>query len=373
MNLFEYEGKQIMRRYGIPVPESVLLTSADAPAPMDFPFVLKAQVMTGGRGKAGGVRVCRTEEEYRKYAESILRMEIKGHPVHGLLAEEMMEAGKEYYLSITLQGVSVPTLIVSAMGGMDIEAVAREHPEEILRLEIDPFTRLKDYQKRQVSECLRDAGRDVLYELLDRLQDAFFGSGAMLAEINPLGLVGDRLVAMDSKFVIDDHAGRAKALRKELEEGRAVLVRYQPPEEEPTTITFVPLEGDVGLISDGAGTGMLTLDLLHDAGLKVASFCELGGMTTPEVMYRAMELTLRGRPDLRAVMVVLIGGFNRMDNMALGLTGYCREHGVKIPVFCRMCGTMQEEGIRIMTEYGLDTWDVLADAVRALAETVKGG
>ena len=118
---------------------------------------------------------------------------------------------------------------------------------------------------------------------------------------------------------------------------------------------------------------MLTLDLLHDAGLHVASFCELGGMTTPEVMYRALELTLQNHPQIKAVIVVLIGGFNRMDNMAIGLTSYCKEHGVTIPIFCRMCGTMQEEGIRIMEEHGFSTFNVLTDAVETVAKAAKEG
>lgn len=373
MNLFEYEGKQIMRRFGIPVPASQLLVCADAPAPMDYPFVLKAQVMTGGRGKAGGVKVCRNEAEYRENAEKILHMEIKGHPVHGLLAEQMMQAQQEFYISITLQGVATPTLIVSRMGGMDIEQVSKDHPEEILKLELDPFTRLKAYQKKQIAEQLGVADREDLYALLEKLQTAFFDGGAMLVEINPLGLVDGKLVAMDSKFVIDDHDAAMAPVREELTADRAGLYRYREPEKEKTTITYVPLAGNVGMISDGAGTGMLTLDLLHDAGLQVASFCKLGGMTSPEVMYRAMELTLQGHPEIEAVIVVLIGGFNRMDNMATGLTQYCREHQVTIPVFCRMCGTKQEEGIEIMQENGLPVFNVLTQTVAATAQAVKEG
>lgn len=373
MNLFEFEGKQMMRRFDIPVPESHLLVTADAPAPMDYPFVLKAQVMTGGRGKAGGVKICHNEEEYRQYAQQILNMEIKGYPVHGLLAEQMMKAEKEFYLSIMLQGVSTPTLIVSAMGGMDIEQVSKDHPEEILKLEIDPFTGLKEYQKKMIAQQLGVADKADLYALLDKLQKAFFEGGSLLVEINPLGLVDGKLVAMDSKFVIDDHHSGMAAVREEIQAARESLYRYTAPEEEKTTITYVPLQGDVAMISDGAGTGMLTLDLLYDAGLQVASFCELGGMTSAEVMYRAMQLTVENNPDVKAIIVVLIGGFNRMDNMATGLTTYCKEHNVNIPIFCRMCGTMEEEGIRIMKENGFTTFNVLTETVEAIAKAVKEG
>jgi len=371
MNLFEYEGKRLMRRFSIPTPQNVLLTTDDAPAPLPFPFVLKAQVMTGGRGKAGGVKVCANEAEYRAYAKDILHMQIKGHPVHGLLAEELVHAGKELYLSITQQGVSNPTLIFSSMGGMDIEGVAATHPEEIHKLEIDPFTGLKDYQKRFLASMMGvDAVEATAF--LEKLERAFFDGSALLVEINPLGIVDGHLVAMDSKFVIDDHARRARPVTEALEQERQKLYCYRNPEKETTTVTYVPLTGDVGMISDGAGTGMLTLDLLTDLGLDVACFTELGGMTSEEVMYRAMELTLGNHPHIKALMIVLIGGFNRMDNMARGITRYVAEHGVTIPIFTRMCGTMEEEGIRIMREAGLDTYYDLTETAKKLRAAVKG-
>lgn len=371
MNLFEYEGKLQMQRFSIPTPNNVLLTTDDAPAPMPFPFVLKAQVMTGGRGKAGGVKACSNEEEYREHAKNILHMEIKGHPVHGLLAEEMIRAEKELYISITQQGVSKPTLIFSRMGGMDIEGVAATTPEEIHKLEIDPFTGLKGYQKKFLASMMGVDTQEAV-AFLEKLERAFFDGNALLVEINPLGVIDGRLIAMDSKFVIDDHARAARGVMEELEANRQKLYRYETPEKEATTVTYVPLNGDVGMISDGAGTGMLTLDLLTDLGLDVACFTELGGMTSEEVMYRAMELTLGNHPHIKALMIVLIGGFNRMDNMARGITKYVAEHDIKIPIFTRMCGTMEEEGIRIMKEAGLETYYNLTETAKKLRDTVKG-
>jgi len=372
MNLFEFEGKALFRAGGVRVPESVLLTAPDAPAPLAYPFVLKAQTLTGGRGKAGGVRVCRNEEEYRKNAREILELEIKGHPVHGLLAEEMQAAEKEYYLAVTLQGVSRPTLIFSAMGGMEIETVAAEHPEQLVRLEIDPFTRLKDYQLNYLADRM-DVDREEARSFVLKLQRLFFDKHALLAEINPLGVVDGRLVAMDAKFVFDDHARATAAERGALEEARSGLFRYTAPEKEKTTVTYVPLKGNVGMISDGAGTGMLTLDLLHSLGAEVACFTELGGMTSEEVMYRAMELTLGGHEEIRGLLIVLIGGFNRMDNMARGIIRYLREHETDIPIYTRMCGTMEEEGLRLMAEAGLKTCYDLTDAAEELVRLVKEG
>lgn len=370
MNLFEFEGKALLRKHGISLPESALICSEDAAAPMPLPFVLKAQVMTGGRGKAGGVRVCADDGEYRKNLGEILNMTIKGFTVHGLLAEEMMKPEHEYYLSITQQGVKRPTLIFSRMGGMDIESVASEHPEEIVRIEIDPFTRLKDYQISCLAAKM-DVERAEARSFLLKLQEAYFEEHAVLTEINPLGVIDGKLTALDCKFVIDDHAGAAASVRDAIEANRGKLHKYITPEKETTTVTYVPLKGDVAMISDGAGTGMLTLDLLTDLGAEVACFTELGGMTSEEVMYRAMQLTLDGHSEIKGLLIVLIGGFNRMDNMARGIIRYLSEHEVNIPIYTRMCGTMEEEGLRLMAEAGLKTYYDLTDAATQLVQLVK--
>ena len=352
MNLFEFEGKALLRKHGISLPESALICSEDAAAPMPLPFVLKAQVMTGGRGKAGGVRVCADDGEYRKNLGEILNMTIKGFTVHGLLAEEMMKPEHEYYLS------------------MDIESVASEHPEEIVRIEIDPFTRLKDYQISCLAAKM-DVERAEARSFLLKLQEAYFEEHAVLTEINPLGVIDGKLTALDCKFVIDDHAGAAASVRDAIEANRGKLHKYITPEKETTTVTYVPLKGDVAMISDGAGTGMLTLDLLTDLGAEVACFTELGGMTSEEVMYRAMQLTLDGHSEIKGLLIVLIGGFNRMDNMARGIIRYLSEHEVNIPIYTRMCGTMEEEGLRLMAEAGLKTYYDLTDAATQLVQLVK--
>ncbi|MFQ8689012.1 MAG: ATP-grasp domain-containing protein [Blautia sp.] len=373
MNLFEYEGKQLMSQFAIPVPEGRLLVSEEALPPMEYPFVLKAQVLTGGRGKAGGIQICENDEQFRMHSNSLLGMRIKGYPVHGVLAEELVSADRELYLSITLQGVSKPTLIASAMGGMDIEKTSRENPREIIKMEIDPFLGLKSYQKKYLAKRLQIQEVREFYDFLDKLERIFFGTGAKLVEINPLGVRDGKFIAMDSKIVLDDNAKAAGSALEKIEAGREKLYHYQPPRREETTITYVPLDGTVGLISDGAGTVMLTLDLMRDEGLEVASFCELGGMTSEEVMYRAMDLTLNGHSQVRGLLIVLIGGFNRMDNMALGITKYVREHQVSIPVYTRMCGTMEEIGLKTMEKAGMKTYRVLTEAVKDLAETVAEG
>lgn len=372
MNLFEFEGKELFSNYEIPVPHSKLLCSEEEEAPLRYPFVLKAQVMTGGRGKAGGVKVCHNEKEYKKYASDILHMTIKGHPVHGVLAEEMIQAEKELYVSITLQGVEKPTLIVSSMGGMDIEEVSHTQPDKILKLEIDPFTGLKEYQLKYIAKVIDIENKEDFFQLIKKVETAFFQSQAVLVEINPLGIVNGKFIAMDSKVVLDSHSKKTEKYRINLEQNRTILSSYQTPEIEKTTITYVPLEGEIGLISDGAGTGMLTLDLVYDNGGSVASFCELGGTTPAEVMYRAMELTMAKGNAIKSLLIVLIGGFNRMDDMANGITKYIKDNALDIPIFTRMCGTMENEGKNIMKDNGLLTYDNLTQTVKYAVNASKG-
>lgn len=370
MDLYEFEGKGLLSQYGIPVPQSGIIFAPDAEVSMELPLVLKAQVLTGGRGKAGGVRVCRTPEELEQNKKEIFDLNIKGHTVRALLTECVQNVEKELYLSITMQGVSRPTLIASASGGMDIEQVAKETPEKILKMEIDIFTGLKGYQKKYAAKVLGVPEAE-LTPFLDDLQNMFFETGAKLIEINPLGVVDGKLVAMDAKVSLDDNVKSMAGTIEEIKEDRKVLYKWEEPFVEPTTITFVPLEGNIGLISDGAGTGMLSLDLLTDEGGKVASFCELGGITNADVMYRALQLTLESGMDIKSVLVVLIGGFNRMDQMAEGIIRYMKEHDVKIPVFTRMCGTYEEEGKAMMAEAGLSTYYNLMETVKDAVEAAR--
>lgn len=373
MNLFEYEGKEILRKFNITTPAGQLLNSGDDFRNIHCPCVAKAQVLSGGRGKAGGVKLCQDTSELQEQTKKILDLTIKGKPVCGLLAEEALNAEKEFYISITLQGVAVPTLIVSCMGGMDIEQVSKTHPEEIIKLDIDPLTGLKEYQKKYIAQKLAPVNKQSVIDFLNALEKAFFNTGAKLIEINPLGVINGHLIAMDAKISLDDYSNAAQPIIAELESQRKILPKYDEQIKEQTTITYVPLKGDVGLISDGAGTGMLTLDLLYDEGLSVGSFCELGGMTTEEVMYRALEVTLTGHPEIQGVLIVLIGGFNRMDNMARGISKYIRDHNVKIPILTRMCGTEEEIGLQIMQEASLETYYSLTEAVKDFSQRIIKG
>lgn len=363
MNLFEFEGKQLLAQYGIKVPRARMATDFHT-APMAYPLMLKAQTLSGGRGKAGGIRLCRSEDDYVRNCGEIMEIKVKGKPVCGLMAEQALTIQRELYLAISLQGSSVPKLIACGVGGMEIEQLAKTEPDRIYTTELDPFYGLKREQIQELIAFLQLEEQKDAEKLIRSLQDCFFSLDALLVEINPLGIVDGALCALDAKIELDDKAEfRHAELFEKLRNGRRGLRNYQEEKDDGTTITFVPLEGDIGLISDGAGTGMLTLDMLHDQGGRAASFCELGGTTPASTMYKAMEYTMNSGRELKSLLVVLIGGFNRMDDMANGIVSYIKDHGLKIPLFVRMVGNMEEVGKQIMADAGLKTYNVLAEAV----------
>ena len=372
MKLYEFQGKALFKEAGIPVPRGALVTTDDRSG-IFAPSVVKAQVLSGGRGKAGGIILADTVNEAREAADSILAMELKGEPVKALLVEEKIDIRAEYYLAVTYDGeAGTPLFMASAEGGMDIEAVAEKEPEKILKLSVDPLWGLTDYKVRAMADFLGVEDKREFAALARKVWELFRQKDAVLVEINPLVLTGSGLVALDSKIEIDDDARpRLKALFEEKLAEQASVTGVAA-EDDASTITYVPLEGDIGMISDGAGTGMLSLDLIRDMGGEAADFCEMGGLTSPEVMYSAMDRVFSDKPHIKSLLVVLIGGFNRMDEMAEGIVSYVKDHKVSIPLVVRLCGTMEEEGNAIMKEAGLPVYDDLltavSDAVRFAGE-----
>ena len=373
MKLYEFQGKALFREAGIPVPRGAVVTASDRSG-LFAPSAVKAQVLSGGRGKAGGVLLVSTQAEAEKAAGSILSMELKGEPVRALLVEEKMNIRAEYYLAVTFDGeTGTPLFMASASGGMDIESVAEHTPEKILKLPVDPLWGLTDYKLRAMADFLGYENKKEFASFARKVWNLFREKNAVLVEINPLVVTDSGLVALDSKIEIDDDARpRLKDLFEKNLAEQAALTGVEG-EADHGTITYVPLEGNVGLISDGAGTGMLTLDLIRDLGGEAADFCEMGGLTSPEVMYSAMDQVFSDKKDIKSLLVVLIGGFNRMDEMAEGITAYLREHKVSIPLVVRLCGTMEEEGKAIMKEAGLPVYDDLRTAVADAVRFAAGG
>lgn len=374
MKLFEFQAKEIFRRHGIAVPNGTLITRRDEAASLGPPLVLKAQALTGGRGKAGGVVIWDGSEDVVTLVERLLALEIRGEKVRAVLAEEKANILHEYYISITVRGTTAtPVLVASEEGGVEIESVAKETPEKIVTIEIDPLTGPKQYQVRALAKGMGVSDTRDLQKVVDGLWSVFTACDATLVEVNPLVATPEGFVALDGKMVLDDKAAfRRGELLSELKAEQTKRLDVSLEEVRSDTITYVPLDGTVGLISDGAGTGMLTIDLIRDEGGVAADFCEMGGFTSPQVIYDAMSMVLADE-KVRSLLVVLIGGFNRMDEMAEGIIRYYEEHKPDIPIFVRMCGTMEEVGIEMMRQAGFSTYDDLLTAVRAAVTGAAGG
>jgi succinyl-CoA synthetase beta subunit len=374
MKLFEFQAKEIFRRHGIAVPNGTLITRRDEAASLGPPLVLKAQALTGGRGKAGGVVIWDGSEDVVTLVERLLALEIRGEKVRAVLAEEKANILHEYYISITVRGTTAtPVLVASEEGGVEIESVAKETPEKIVTIEIDPLTGPKQYQVRALAKGMGVSDTRDLQKVVDGLWSVFTACDATLVEVNPLVATPEGFVALDGKMVLDDKAAfRRWELLSELKAEQTKRLDVSLEEVRSDTITYVPLDGTVGLISDGAGTGMLTIDLIRDEGGVAADFCEMGGFTSPQVIYDAMSMVLADE-KVRSLLVVLIGGFNRMDEMAEGIIRYYEEHKPDIPIFVRMCGTMEEVGIEMMRQAGFSTYDDLLTAVRAAVTRAAGG
>lgn len=379
MRLLEFQAKQLFAKNGIPIPVGTLIKSPNDAAGVKFPAVLKAQVAVGGRGKAGGIRAVNTPNELAVGVKDLLQMSIKGYPICTLLAEENVPFSHEYYLSVLYdKKTNSPIIMASAAGGVDIEQVARENPEKIFRRNIDSFIGLHRYTPRFLAKKLGIKDVEGFISIVERLYAILLDCDATLVEINPLVETPTGLVALDAKVVLDEksefrHEDLFTQLRKEqneLDKGiKSEAVRLAKERE----ITYVPLDGNIAMIADGAGTGMLTLDLIKDEGGKAANFCEMGGMANAKLTNSSIEVVLANE-NAKVLLITLIGGLTRMDEIAEGIAQYTRTHDKTIPIVVRMCGTQEEVGKAILKDIGIEPFDDMAKAVQAavaIARTVE--
>ena len=265
-------------------------------------------------------------------------------------------------------------LIAGAEGGVNIEEVAKKNPQKIITISFNPLVGPSEYQVRYLAEAIGYQDVRSLKDIIDKLYRIVCNCDAKLVEINPLAATPNGLVALDAKVIVDDKAAyRQEKLFSEILSEQNKINRNNTCQVglKADTITHVPLNGTVGLISDGAGTGMLTLDLIKDAGGEAANFCEMGGITSPQVIYDAMTAVL-ANPSVKSLLVVLIGGFNRMDEMAEGIIKYKEKHGLQVPMIVRMCGTLEEIGKEMMRCEDIPIHDDLYDAVQE-AVALAGG
>jgi len=376
MKLYEFQGKEIFKKYGIPVQSGFLIHKNDEMKNLTPPLILKSQVLIGGRGKAGGIKSWDGSTDVSTIINELFALKIKGEKVNAILALEKVDILREIYISITFnKGKSTPVLIVGTSGGMDIEKSAQSNKGNIHFIEFDPFLGILEYQIRLIAKKIVTENYSKFRSIIKAMYKIFKEYDATLVEINPLAVTSFGLVAIDSKVNHDDQASfRHQALFQKLEEEKKLIKDKEDSntsESTDDTITFVPLSGNIGVISDGAGTGLLTLDLISDFGGKVASFCELGGITNSEIMLKSLRL-VNGHSSLKSILVVLIGGFNRMDDMAKGIIQFKKEVKSDIPIFTRMCGTKEEIGKQLMRDEHIPVYNSLNEAAEASVKKARG-
>ncbi|MDQ1489753.1 MAG: succinyl-CoA synthetase beta subunit [Actinomycetota bacterium] len=381
MDLFEYQGKQLLARFGVPVsPGEAVETVDDAVAAagrLGFPVVVKAQVQVGGRGKAGGIKLATTTDEVRQHASNILGMDIKGHLVRTVWIEKASDIAEEYYASFTLDRAAKKHLgMVSAKGGVDIEQVAEEDPAAIARVHIDPLVGIEDYHARQLvfGAKLNPAARSGAIAILKSLYRAFVELDADLVEVNPLILRPDGSVhALDAKVSLDDNAAYRHPEFEALRNISGLDPREQAARERG--LNYIGLDGEVGIIGNGAGLVMSTLDVVNQAGGKAANFLDVGGGAGAKTIANALEV-ITGDPNVRSVLINIFGGITRCDLVAQGILDGFSTIDVQVPVVVRLDGTSAEEGRAILAanpKDGLVPAATMLEAASRAVELAKAG
>ena len=374
MKLYEFQGKEIFKKYGIPVQSGFLIHTKDKGKDLTPPLVLKSQVLVGGRGKAGGIKIWDGNTDVSKTINDLFTLSIQGEKVKAILALKKVDILKEIYISITFnRGKSTPILIVGTAGGIDIEKSAKLDKEKIYFIEFDPFLGILEYQIRFIAKKINIENYLEFKKIIEAMYKIFKEYDATLVEINPLAITPHGLVAIDSKINLDDQSYfRHEEFFQKLKEEKKLIQGKKDSDVskfKEDTITYVTLSGNIGLISDGAGTGLLTLDLINDFGGKIGSFCELGGITNSEVMFKALKM-VTSNSSVKSILVVLIGGFNRMDDMAEGIVKFKKEFKKDTPIFIRMCGTNEEIGKQLMRNENIPVFDSLNKAVKEAVKKV---
>jgi succinyl-CoA synthetase beta subunit len=377
VDLYEYQGKELFRRFAIPVSEGRLATTPGearaAAEELGGQVVVKAQVLTGGRGKAGGIKLAADPADTERKAGEILGLDIRGHVVRRLWVERASDIAKEYYLSLTFdRGAKKTLLMLTKEGGIDIEEVAAERPEALARLHIDPLEGHQPYQARRVIYAAGiddSAEQKQILDVIRRLYDCFVANDAMLCEINPLIVTPEGEVrALDSKFTVDDNA-----LYKHPDIGEMRDLDAVPPEERAARekgVTYVKLDGDVGILGNGAGLVMSTLDVIAQVGGSPANFLDAGGGAQADQITSAVEVIL-SNPNVTAVLFNIFGGITRGDEVAKGLIEAFDQIKPTVPFVVRLDGTNDVEGRRLLAEANLPnvhTEATMLDAARKVVE-----
>jgi succinyl-CoA synthetase beta subunit len=380
MDLLEYQGKQLFARHGVPVPDGQpARTLEDAVAAADeigYPCAIKAQVQIGGRGKLGGIKIATNRQEAEDHARAILGMDIRGLTVHELWIEGASQIEAEYYASVVFdRSAKAPLIMLSTKGGMDIEQVADEDPEAIASLHVDPLLGFQEFHGRRLAY---EAGVDAdvvrpIGAMLARLYEVFVSEEATLVEVNPLIITPERDVkALDAKVTLDGNALYRHGQNADLRDLSA-----EDPQEvmaKERGLTYVKLDGDIGILANGAGLSMSTLDVVAEAGGTPANFLDAGGGSRADAITSAVEVILSDS-KVRAVLFNIFGGITRCDEVAKGLIEAFRQIDVTVPFVVRLDGTNGEEGRRLLADADLDgvyTEATMDGAAAKVVELARG-
>jgi len=355
LDLFEYQGKELLRKFEVPVPEGRVATTPDearaAAEGLGGKVVVKAQVQVGGRGKAGGIKLASSPDEAFSAAEDILGMDIKGHVVRRVLIERAGTIESEYYLSLLLDRSERDVLgMMSAKGGIDIEEVAATDPDAIARVHIPPLLGISDFHARELvfGAGIDAAARKEAIAIIPSLYRAFIESDASLIEVNPLVLMDTgRVVALDAKVTLDDSADYRHPYYSELKSAHEVPEQERLAKEKG--LNFIKLQGDVGIIGNGAGLVMSTLDVVKAAGGDSANFLDVGGGAGAELLSNALEVITSDKA-VKSVLVNIFGGITRCDLVAEGIIDAFGRLDMNVPVVVRLDGTNAEQGRKMLAD-----------------------
>lgn len=377
MKLHEYQSKQLFARAGIPIPRGrVAMTAGEAKSiaeELGGRVVIKAQVLVGGRGKAGGIRLAKDPEEAEESATEILGMEIKGLPVRKVLIDDAVDIASEIYLGVTNDRIEkCPVMIASAEGGVEIEVVAHSEPEKIARVHVDPLLGLREYQARNLAtlmELPREHWKS-FSQIATHLYDVYSETDATLAEINPLVITkSETLMALDGKIVLDDNALFRHANLAEMRDAD----EEAPPEREARKygLSYVKLDGNIGCMVNGAGLAMATMDVIKNFKGEPANFLDIGGGAPAEKVSAALGIILSDH-KVKTILLNIFGGITRCDEVARGILMALEQVKSEVPMVVRLVGTNEEEGNRLLTEAEMVTAESLTEAAQRAVSMAKG-
>ena len=353
MNLFEYQGKRLYQDFSIPTPKSIFVSRISEITDnhgLTYPVVVKAQVQVGGRGKAGGIKVAKDFDELAKFSGEILGMDIKGHIVESLLLEEASDILEEYYISFTLdRSAKSYLMMLSAKGGMDIEEVAEKNPDDLIMLHISPS---KGLDSETIIKSIEDAKLNESYkaelsDVISSLYKLFVEGDCDLVEVNPLAITDNGVSALDSKVSLDMNAIYRHENFKDFENEIPIPVSEQFAKEK--NLNFIKLEGSVGIIGNGAGLVMSTLDVVSEHGGMAANFLDIGGGAKAETVTAALEV-LESEDNVKSVLINIFGGITRCDLVANGIVEATKGKELKWPIIVRLDGTNSKEGLSILEQ-----------------------